>query len=454
MAYGTAINNEKTWLMATLVTHPEQVSTFEVGGEPRLQTDSKTISGWGQRDKFQLEVKLSDQRVVTLLCERQKGWVNGAHPRWKCTNLEREAYCFCTRDANPKVASSVKHSLMSRKPLHLFVAVINGKKSDVDDQLRLPINLAVKTHYSNLGPDVLHEANVRLDYCSDDIYDGQSVLHLAVLGKRSVLIHALVAGGADLEQVNNSKETPLELAVKSGRTAESQALMKEGAVTQGRTLMQKALVAGNLSYPYSTDVAKSLLANGAKLDEQDSKQRTALLNMIIAGNEKGIIFALQNGASLGICDKNGHNALSAMVKSKQRVQYLNLVFTHCDIQGQQINSEPFKRAFEFAARCGYCNALQIFIDKGIEQTELPNEPFPSKELMAAAENRTDNACQLLLRDWFKKHPDMKLNTLKSTQSKVKFEKLLQRTDMGKSWSTYLTNTQDVGEPELPQKIMK
>ncbi|WP_133406221.1 ankyrin repeat domain-containing protein [Parashewanella tropica] len=357
---GDPILSEKAPLIAEY-RYPDGgcVSAEEIGGDYQLDLDSKKVTELTRLGRFQLSVQLENQSIVTLFCEQKTGFSSG-QPRWSCKNVDREVcWCFCSRDTNPKVTEAVKDAFTSKKPIYLFAAIIEGNEAAVRDHLRLPRNLAVRTHEANFSVGARADAKVNVGirdtyYCDGNTYfdflcAGQPVLQLAVIGGQAKLIPILVDAGANPEQMNKCDHRALDLAVLSGKVDETEALLKAHAQIhqfKGRNLLDIALN----QYSKPIKLASVLLSYGANLDELDGQKHTVLMNRMIKEDKDGIIFALKNGADISVQGESNHNAVSFMVKKMGTRENLELFFQHFKDQRPDINDIPFKMAFRYAAR--------------------------------------------------------------------------------------------------------
>jgi len=146
---------------------------------------------------------------------------------------------------------------------------------------------------------------------------GETALHPATRCGSVSAVKALLAAGADINAPNESRNSPLSIAVSNTKAGQSnrsdyeavvRLLLDEGAeVTakylDGFTALHKAVMKGNEA------VVKLLLANGADVEMKDQKDSTALHLAANWGYEALVKLLLENGANIEAKNKDSWTAL-------------------------------------------------------------------------------------------------------------------------------------------------
>lgn len=103
---------------------------------------------------------------------------------------------------------------------------------------------------------------------------GNSALHLAAKQGHDATTSLLLMAGADKEAKNSYQQTPLQVAVESGKLGTCQTLVGKGAQIENpsdaKTVLHSAAIYGH------DTIARYLIQQGVTVDRRDEKGRTAL----------------------------------------------------------------------------------------------------------------------------------------------------------------------------------
>jgi len=159
---------------------------------------------------------------------------------------------------------------------------------------------------------LLQECKIPVDAVNDH---NQTALHLLLKSStnsetKTKLIHMLVDAGADVERRDESKKTPLMLAIESSTSdsAPVLALLGRGASAaavdaQGRTALFYAVES------QLVDAIPLLLQKGVNIDATDCEGQTALMTAVSKGLVSSVLCLLKAGASKDLKDRAGQTAL-------------------------------------------------------------------------------------------------------------------------------------------------
>ncbi|WP_133406223.1 ankyrin repeat domain-containing protein [Parashewanella tropica] len=442
--------------------YPQQptatIRVKNISGKYQLDCDAQIITGLVENESFDVQLTLPDENKVLFHCQQreQRGLKNGL---WVCTNERLVPSCcgLAHKDPNSKLTRALRDTLEFKDVIVFFTAIVNSRGDQETDSatelvkqyLKLPSNLSIKTSTSNFSLDarkrkniILHRGSESFSFegtkYSDFLCKGQTSLHLAVHVGNAHLIPLLVQSGVDPHEENDLLQTPLDLAVYQDRFDEANALLVAGTQierTNGCKLLNIALANSFENETSQTSrVGQLLVDNGVNIDALDDSGNTLLMNRIHKNDRGGVVFALKNGADISARGAQSVCAVELMV-ALNRFTFLELLFEHYKSDCPDINGAPFKAAFEHAAKTGKCAALDLFIEKGIRQTAISDVEFPSKELLSAARNTQNDACQTLLAHWFSKNNNA-VALASSSEVKTEFEQLLQKEGMEGAWAGY------------------
>ena len=105
-----------------------------------------------------------------------------------------------------------------------------------------------------------------------------SLLYISILAAEKgsrVLVATLISEGADVNEKNESQQTPLHYAASSNAGDAAQALLAHGADVDARSESQRTPL-HTAAYYNAVDAAKVLLAHGADVNARDEDEDTPL----------------------------------------------------------------------------------------------------------------------------------------------------------------------------------
>ncbi|XP_047128763.1 transient receptor potential cation channel subfamily A member 1 homolog isoform X1 [Hydra vulgaris] len=143
--------------------------------------------------------------------------------------------------------------------------------------------------------------------------EGQSFIHLAVLGSYSAIVKLLLEKGCDVNQCMDGEETPLHIATVIGNIEIVEFLLLHGADVEkrnsiGRTALHKAADFGKY------EILELLISKNADIDRFDNSYLTPLLLASSRpGNQKTIQTLLKCGAQVDLTNTEEQTALHIAV---------------------------------------------------------------------------------------------------------------------------------------------
>ena len=191
--------------------------------------------------------------------------------------------------------------------------------------------------------------------------DGQTALNYAVSLNRLQIVEFLLENGAKINEENKKGYSPLYIAVSKGFKQSVEIMIKHEANIDLEYLLLTATKKGYI------DIAKILIANGAKLEEKDAHGGyTPLILATLLGEGLILEILLQNGANIEARDDFGgtvlHNAASLSDCSDKSVEMLIQMGAKIDAK----NPNGYT-PLHFAALQGWKNSnsmMEIFLKKG------------------------------------------------------------------------------------------
>ncbi|KAL2063543.1 hypothetical protein VTL71DRAFT_5348 [Oculimacula yallundae] len=167
--------------------------------------------------------------------------------------------------------------------------------------------------------------------------DGQTALHIAVLGNRQSLIRLLVEKGANLEASTKDGSKPLYIAAREGSLSLVETLLAFNAQAESFNLNTQTTAFYQAIEEDHKDIAKVLLDHGANIDFRLPTGRTALLSAVIRRDLGLVEFLLRHGANKRLLNDDG--ILEELAKGDELDQKtLNMLQTAQLVQGPSINA--------------------------------------------------------------------------------------------------------------------
>ncbi len=129
------------------------------------------------------------------------------------------------------------------------------------------------------------------------------------------LVQTLIDGGADVNTTNSTGQTSLLAAALSGKAATVRLLLEHRANVNAQIMPigTTALMLATLRVPFPQDDAlgtvTALLAGGARIDAQDARGQTALLQALFGRNADAARLLIAHGANTAIANNDGETPL-------------------------------------------------------------------------------------------------------------------------------------------------
>ncbi len=210
------------------------------------------------------------------------------------------------------------------------------------------------------------EINLRLN---DQRYDyGNRPLHVAAENGRVEAILALLAGGANIEGVNNNGETPLHVAARWGRVEAILALLARGATIEAvdsysNRPLHFAAANGRV------EAIRTLLARGANIEAVNGGGRTPLFSAAANGRVEAIRALLEWEANIEASNNQGYTPLH-IAAANGRVEAIR------ELLGRGANIEAVDRCsntpLHVAARRGSVEAIRALLEGGANIEAINN----------------------------------------------------------------------------------
>jgi ankyrin repeat protein len=146
---------------------------------------------------------------------------------------------------------------------------------------------------------------------------GETPLHRSIISdhtKNLKIISILIESGANVNSVDNYRNTPLHTAANLGKVKVANLLISHGADVNARANSGETPLhyAARLPFNSSQDrigAAKLLLRSGANINKKDHFGRTPLLQSSMVGNIEMTEFLLKEGADANLATESGESPL-------------------------------------------------------------------------------------------------------------------------------------------------
>ncbi|PKL78468.1 MAG: hypothetical protein CVV27_03240 [Candidatus Melainabacteria bacterium HGW-Melainabacteria-1] len=123
------------------------------------------------------------------------------------------------------------------------------------------------------------------------------------------VIRYLLEKGADPKQKDDSNNSALHMAANSGEPTALHLLLEQGLDPNAQNKEKQTPLMLAIKQPKATELARLLLAKGAKLDTQDDLDKTALIKAVAEGHLAPVQLLIEAGANPYIKDIEGNTAI-------------------------------------------------------------------------------------------------------------------------------------------------
>jgi len=198
---------------------------------------------------------------------------------------------------------------------------------------------------------------------------GNTLLQNAIINKKpTTVIETLIKAGADIETLNNNKETPLFTAVQAGEPAYIQLLIEAGAElnifnNEGQT----PLIAAATRKNKKEDIIKLLLDSGADASIKDRDRKAAWEYVpSVSYDTVGYTMrniALEKGPDASIRDKKGRQLLSRYIIAKSHTGNIEETLWSYKADANDADSLG-KTPLIYAVEYNYPEIIELLLDRG------------------------------------------------------------------------------------------
>ena len=181
------------------------------------------------------------------------------------------------------------------------------------ERFGIPINYTIVNNYAFLLKWVIRQnADVNVKGRR-----GATPLHKSIIcdhTKNLNIISILIKSGANVNSVDNYRNTPLHTAVSFGKVKAVDLLISHGADVNARANGGETPLHYAARQPFDPSqdrigAAKLLLQSGAHINEKDYFGRTPLIQSSMVGNEEMTAFLLKVGANSNLVTDSGESSL-------------------------------------------------------------------------------------------------------------------------------------------------
>lgn len=164
------------------------------------------------------------------------------------------------------------------------------------------------------------------------IQQGLDVRNVHVDRQNHNAIHELVL---NYTQLQSTEKHHMKFVDTLNVLVGNQMDINEGNV-KGQTALHIAA-----SSPGNAEMVRVLLAHGARLNQPDSGQQTALHKAVLHGNVEEVTVLLERGADPNFVDNVGHSPIHLAVKSRSTVSCRLPLLLMCIQKGQRPENSTF-----------------------------------------------------------------------------------------------------------------
>ena len=153
----------------------------------------------------------------------------------------------------------------------------------------------------------LLDSGIDINYCDEN---GDTFLSICIKKHKLKAVEWLLKHKCNPNVRNNDGQTPIQLAVKSGKVKITKVLLETGLVSSnekdgdGRTLLHEAVINGEI------EIVNELIKHSADINIVDKNNRNILFDAVAYGEDKLISKILATGAlDINTVDSEGHTIL-------------------------------------------------------------------------------------------------------------------------------------------------
>jgi cytohesin len=238
------------------------------------------------------------------------------------------------------------------------------------------------------------KANPKL--AGEPVLDRWTLLHLAVVGDRSALVHTLVEGGADVNAGGDGGWTALHLAAALGQADTVQYLLDHKADVNAKTdgsCTPLLAAAGNCDAPFyapmpapNLAIVKLLIDKGADIKATDVRGRTALHGAAAGADAAVVKLLLDHGSPANAKDARGRTPLHLAVQCNREAAVDLLLAAGADVNARDTGGLTPMRLSPYSLHYTTFNSpiVKTLLDHGAEVDLETAMALGSIERVAAA----------------------------------------------------------------------
>ncbi|KAL7721149.1 Rab GTPase activating protein [Entamoeba marina] len=193
-----------------------------------------------------------------------------------------------------QIERKVHHKIIKEKVPVIFAFAIMGDKKDLYDEQLLPPNISEKDSNINWVSPI----------------DGATPLHLASMYGKTLFVQQLLKVGSELDAKTKDGNTPLQSAVKAGRTKVCVHLIRKSNISLLNSVNSNGESALFISVmKKNSALVISLLKHGANVDIANENGVTPLMLSLLLNDNVIIKYLLEYNADTTLVDNKGRNCL-------------------------------------------------------------------------------------------------------------------------------------------------